>query len=116
MKNLIKKTKEKAVKLNRCVTAGFMSLMFMICSAVPASAVTINPNATTEGLVGGIIDVVLKVAFYIGFVLAAVGVFTFIFAFKDDNAESQSRGARLTVIGVVLIGLEVIIKLTGLVS
>lgn len=85
-------------------------------TTLPAYAVTINQNADTASVVGGILDVVFKVAMYMGFIIAGAGVFTFIMAFKDDNAESQSRGARLAVVGAILIGLKAVVQLTGLIS
>lgn len=85
--------------------------------SLPVSAATqINPNATTESVIGGILDVIFKIAFYIGIVIAVIGVVQFILAFKDDNAEQQSRGIRLAIVGTALIGIEVLIKLTGLVK
>lgn len=94
------------------ISAGIMGSL----TAMPALAVTINQNANTASVVGGILDVVFKVAMYMGFIIAGAGIFTFIMAFKDDNAESQSRGARLAVVGAILIGLKAVVQLTGLIS
>lgn len=99
---------------------GVSSAMTMaMITAIPASAAPatqINPNATTENVIGGILDVIFKIAFYIGIVLAVIGVVQFILAFKDDNAEQQARGVRLAIIGTALIGIKVLIGLTGLIQ
>ena len=101
------------------IVAIIAMLVFVVATfALPAFAegVTINTGMTTEGLVGGIIDFVCTAAMYIGFVIAAAGIFMFIMAYKDDNAESQSRGARMAVVGALLIGLKPLLKLTGLIK
>lgn len=121
MKNLWKPTREKidsflrkAEKATWGVGTGLMTIFGL---AMPASAgTTINTGATTETVIGGILDVVFKVAMYMGIVIAVIGVVSFILAFKDDNAESQSRGIRLAIVGTALIGMKTLIKLTGLIN
>jgi Na+/melibiose symporter-like transporter len=106
-------------RLKRLV-AGLMTFAIMVCSfAVTVfadDAVKIKTNITTEGLVGGIVGFVIKAAFYIGIVVLATGIFMFVFAYKDDNAESQSRGARFAVVGALLVGLRVLLQLVGIIE
>ena len=109
-RNCFRKAKRFFVATNAALIMGSATKMPVF------AATTINTGADTDKLVGGILDVVFQVAMYMGFVIAAAGVFTFIMAFKDDNAESQSRGARLAVVGAILIGLKAIVSLTGLIS
>lgn len=105
-------SKVKKFFVTACATVSTASLM-----SVPVSAATtIKTNVDTKTVVGGILDVVFQVAMYMGFIIAAAGIFTFIMAFKDDNAEAQSRGARLAVVGAILIGLKAVVKLTGLIA
>lgn len=100
-----------------CVGASAAATM-AVMTAQPAFATgtKINPNATTDTVIGGILDVIFKIAFYIGIVIAIIGVVSFILAFKDDNAESQSRGVRLAVVGTALIGIKFLVGLTGLIQ
>lgn len=116
MKKVAEITRKGFGKAKKFLVSTGAALTVAAATAIPTSAVTINENATTASVVGGILDVVFKVAMYMGFIIAAAGVFTFIMAFKDDNAESQSRGARLAVVGAILIGLRAIVKLTGLIN
>lgn len=39
-----------------------------------------------------------------------------IMAYKDDNSEQQTRGVRVAVVGAALMGLQALLRLTGLVS
>lgn len=116
--NPIEKRKQtlRMNKIMKTISVCAVAMLILAAMTSPAFAVSINTKLTTEGLVGGIIDFVIKVAFYVGFVITAAGIFMFVMAYKDDNSESQSRAARMAVVGAILIGLETILKLTGLVS
>lgn len=117
MKKFVNFTKNNWQKGKKFLLGVGSVVSMALVTAVPASAATtINPNATTESVIGGILDVIFKIAFYIGIVIAVIGVVSFILAFKDDNAEQQSRGIRLAVVGTALIGIQVLIKLTGLIN
>lgn len=117
MKNLKQTAKNGYGKAKKFFVATNAALVMSSLTTMPISAATkINEDADTASVVGGILDVVFQVAMYMGFIIAGAGVFTFIMAFKDDNAESQSRSARLAVVGAILIGLKAVVKLTGLVS
>lgn len=108
--NGIGKAKRLCFGFGAAMTAGIMT-------TAPVSAATkINKNATTESVVGGILDVVFQIAFWLGAVIAVIGVISFIMAFKDDNAEQQSRGIRLALVGTALIGIKLLIQMTGLIS
>lgn len=120
MKNFLKPAKEKFEaglrKAERAVWTTGAGAMAALGMSTPASATVINPDADTETVIGGIMDVVFQVAFYMGLVIAVIGVVSFIMAFKDDNAESQSRGIRLAIVGTALIGIETLVKMTGLIQ
>lgn len=120
MKNFLKPAREKFEaglrKVERAKVVAGASVATMLGFTVPASATQINPNATTEGVVGGILDVIFQVAFYFGIGIAAIGVVSFLFAYKDDNAESQSRGLRMALVGTALIGIKGLIRMTGLIQ
>lgn len=123
MKKIISKVKEikdKAVTwISRAkgkISASILGLSTMAMSLTASAATSINTGLDTEQLVGGIIDFICKVAFYMGFVVVATGVFMLVFAYKDDNAEGQSRAVRVAVVGAILIGLTSILKLTGIIN
>lgn len=63
----------------------------------------------------GVINIIFEVAKYVGIVLAVSGIFQLILAYKDDNADGQSRAVRLVVVALVLLGLKTLVKLTGLI-
>lgn len=117
MKKLLGLTNRGLSKTKRafaCVSSVFSLALYTV---MPASAATsINDKATTASVVGGILDVVFNIALYLGIVIAVIGIVSFIIAFKDDNAESQSRGIRLAIVGTALIGIKVLIKMTGLIK
>lgn len=106
---------KKAGKITKAFGVIGTAVVMTFMTSLPAYAVTINQNLTTEKLIGGIIDFIIKVAFYMGFVIVAAGIFMLILAFKDENAEGQSRAARFCVVGAIMIGLKLILLLTGLV-
>lgn len=119
--SLIKTSKQnKSLRLVQRVekwTVGIGAAMFtLLATALPASAVTIKDDLTTESMIGGIIGLILEVAKWMGYVVIAAGIFMFIFAYKDDNAEAQSRAARFAVIGALLLGLGPILELVGLIK
>ena len=64
---------------------------------------TINTNLDLDSLFGGIVDIIIKIAMYVGIALAVGGVFSLVLAYKDENAEGQSRAVRIIVVGGALI-------------
>lgn len=71
---------------------------------------TINPNLDLDTLFGGVVDMIIKIAFYVGAVLAVGGIFSLLLAYKDENADAQAKAVRIIVIGGVLVGLQVFLK------
>lgn len=117
MKKIVSFSKKHFEKAKKAIIGIGAAASMAFASALPASAATkINPNATTETVIGGILDVIFQIAFYIGVVIAIIGVVSFILAFKDDNAEQQTRGIRLAIVGTALIGIKLLIGLTGLIA
>lgn len=117
MKKIKQTAKNGYGKAKKFFAVTYATLIMASLTAMPAAAATtIKKNVDTATVVGGILDVIFDVAMYMGFIIAGAGIFTFIMAFKDDNAESQSRGARLAVVGAILLGLKTIVSLTGLIQ
>ena len=77
---------------------------------------TINTNLDLDSLFGGIVDIIIKIAMYVGIALAVGGVFSLVLAYKDENAEGQSRAVRIIVVGGALIGLRVLLQTAGLIN
>lgn len=77
---------------------------------------TINTNLDLDSLFGGIVDIIIKIGMYVGIALAVGGVFSLVLAYKDENAEGQSRAVRIIVVGGALIGLRVLLQTAGLIN
>ena len=91
-----------------------MLTTYMTKAMVLASSV--NMNLSTDQLIGSIVDFICNVAMYIGIVIVVTGIFSIVLAYKDDNAEGQSRAIRLAVVGGVLVGLKPLLKVIGIIS
>lgn len=116
MKKLFTRIKPSFQKMKKAAMAGGATAAMAMVMAQPAAAANINPNATTESVIGGILDVIFQICLYLGIVIAVIGVVSFLMSFKDDNAEQQSRGIRLALVGTALIGIRVLISMTGLIQ
>lgn len=118
MRKILGFTKSVCQKAKKTVVGVVSMATLAMVTAMPASAASIkvNANATTAGVVGGILDVIFQIMMYLGIVLAVLGVGQFLYAYKDQNSEAQGNGIRLALIGAALIGLKALIKATGLIS
>jgi hypothetical protein len=76
----------------------------------------IDENMSAMDLIGKIIDTICSIGFFIGIVMVAIGIFMLVFAYKDDNTENISRGARMAIIGALLTGLKFLLKATGFIE
>lgn len=85
-------------------------------TASPTLCATIKSDLDMDKLFGSMVDIVLKIAFYCGALIAIGGVFSLIMAYKDDNADGQTRAIRLIVVGCVLVGLEQVLKMVGIIG
>ena len=77
---------------------------------------TVNTEINTDVLVGGIMDVLITVAKYSGIVMLAIGVIQFLFAYKDENADAQTKAVRLMIVGGCLVGVRVFLQVVGIIS
>ena len=112
MRNFLQKISSKGKLL---YATGMTALM---CNPMVLTfcATNVNEGATPENVLGGVLDIVFKIAFWVGAVLGVSGVFQLVLAYKDDNADGQSRAVRLVVVALLLIGLRALVELTGLIS
>ena len=76
----------------------------------------IKTDISLDTIFGGVIDVIIKLALYVGILMAAGGIFSLVLAYKDENAEAQTRSARYIVVGVFLIGLRLLLQTVGLIG
>lgn len=100
----------------RKLCAWMLSIYTTLMVTAPTLCVTIKKGATMENLFGGMADIIIQIAFYVGALLGIGGVFSLILAYKDDNSEGQSRAIRLLVIAGVLMGLEMFLRTVGIIS
>lgn len=77
---------------------------------------TINADLDLDTLFGGIIDMIIKIGFYVGVILAVGGVFSLILAYKDDRTDEQAKAIRAIVVGGVLIGLRIFLQMAGIIQ
>lgn len=112
------KAKEVMSAPFRMVSAAMFSCMTALMSVAPTlcESVTINKSLDLDSLAGGMIGLIIKLAFYVGLVMAGGGVFSWLLAMKDDNSEGQSRGIRLIFIGGALMGLRLLLQLAGIIK
>lgn len=108
MHNAIEKVRTKGKKL------WLSASLFAMTLAMPTTYCSSAPS--TDTVMKGVIEIIFEVAKYVGIVLAVSGIFQLILAYKDDNADGQSRAVRLVVVALVLLGLKTLVKMTGLVS
>ena len=99
----------------------FMTLMLSLYSTAlvtaPTLCVKLAPSGVNmDALFGSLADIIIKLAFYVGILITVGAIFSLIFAYKDDNAEGQSRAVRLIVVGVMLVGFETVLRLAGIIQ
>lgn len=90
-------------------------------SALACSSMLIAPtlcgigtNLDMDSLFQSMAGVIIKIAFYVGALITVGGVFSLIVAYKDDNADGQTRAVRLIVVGIVLVGFEQMLQTVGI--
>lgn len=77
---------------------------------------TINTTLDLDQLLGGIVSIILRIAMYVGIILAVGGVFSLLLAYKDDNSDAQAKAIRVIVVGGALIGMRALLFLAGIIS
>src|SRR5699024_1343203 len=82
----------------------------------PVFLTTINANKSLDMLFGGVADIIIQIAFYIGAVLIIGGILSLLLAYKDENADAQSRAVRLIVIGGALVGFRPVREMAGFIG
>lgn len=93
-----------------------MNLALLQLGYNPISLTTINANMNLDMLFGGVADIIIQIAFYIGAVLIIGGILSLLLAYKDENADAQSRAVRLIVIGGALVGFRPLLEMAGIIG
>lgn len=100
----------------RMLSALLLSTAIVPMVMMPTLCTRIDTNLDLDALGGGVIDLICKIALYVGVIMAAGGVFSLILAYKDDNADGQSRAIRVVVVGAALIGLRMLLGVVGIIK
>ncbi len=85
-------------------------------TAATVLSTTVNATIDMDTLFGGIVDIIIKMASYIGMILVIGGIFQLILAYKDDNADAQSKAIRYIVVGASLMGLRLFLTMSGIIN
>lgn len=84
-------------------TIGLMHMAPTLCSNA-------QQNQTMEGIMTKLLDIIFTIARYVGIVIVAIGIFNFVLAMKDENADGQSRGIKFVVVGIALVALKALMN------
>lgn len=77
---------------------------------------SVNTDVDENTAIAGMANVFVKVAKYVGIVLIFGGIIGIVEAQMSDNPERKSTAAKALGVGVLLVGAEMVLKATGLVS
>jgi len=99
-------------KFNALMLGLFTTMMVM----QPTLCISFKSNLSMDSLMNGMGGLVIQIARYIGMFIILSGVLQLLLAYKDDNAEGQTRAIRLCVIGIALVGFEPLLRTVGIIS
>ena len=85
---------------------GLSSVSPTFCTSSSTSSATNNMNA----LFSSMVNIICDIAFYIGAIIVVSGIFNWVLAQKDENADGQSRAIKFIVVGFVLVSLKFIVS------
>lgn len=77
---------------------------------------SVNTDIDENSAMAGTANVFVKVARYVGFALFIGGIIGIIEAQLTDNPDRKSMAAKAMGVGVLLIGVEMVLRATGFVS
>ena len=81
--------------------AGMMSVSPVFCLS--------GNTGTMNALFSSMVNIVCNIAFYVGAIIIVSGIFNWVLAQKDENADGQSRAIKFIVCGFALVSLKVIV-------
>ncbi len=116
--NLLDKAQRYVTKVRNGIINAMVGIFTVAAMAVPVSAsgTTVNANLNMENLFGGIVDIIIKMAFYIGISIAIGGVVALFLAYQNDNADKQANAIRSIVVGACLTSLRIFLQMAGIID
>ena len=93
----------------------YASIVGFMYSVAPTFCTT---NSKMNGLFNNMVDIICTIALYVGAIIIVSGIFNWVLAQKDENADGQSRAIKFIVCGFVLVALKAVVNpvLSGLLS
>jgi len=85
------------------------AVIAFMCSVSPAFCQSGN-TGSMNALFKSMVNIVCDIAFYVGAIIIVSGVFNWVLAQKDENADGQSRAIKFIVCGFALVSLKVIVN------
>lgn len=98
------------------IAKGELMLTSMMIQFLSGPSTQINPNIDLNALFGGVMDIIIQIAFYVGVVMVGGGVFNLLVAYKDEDGNAQTKAVRYLVVGGTLIGLPALLQMTGIIQ
>jgi uncharacterized membrane protein HdeD (DUF308 family) len=75
-----------------------------------STSVALAADPTPDGIIGAILNVIFKIAGYIGILLLVWGIVVLVLAIRNEDADSKSRAVLFIVVAIVLICLGAVFK------
>ena len=92
----------------RFMASIYAALITGMMSVSPVYCLSGN-TGTMNALFNSMVDIICNIAFYVGAIVIVGGVFNWVMAQKDENADGQSRAIKFIVCGFALVSLKVIV-------
>ena len=90
--------------------------MIAAYAAIVAGMASVSPTLCSNNrnymgtLFNQMVDIVCNIAFYVGAIIIVGGIFNWVLAQKDENADGQSRSIKFIVCGFALTSLKFIVS------
>lgn len=105
-----------SLKIKRKIVALLSPILILISPYVAYADISgVNLDVDEKSAFTGMINVVIKIAKYVGITLLIVGIIAFIEAQQSENHERKITAIKTLAVGVILVGIEYLLKTTGLV-
>ncbi len=82
-----------------------MAMYFGAATVIMSTSPTLCAT-NLDGLVSSLLDFIFNLARIVGIIIAVNGVFNWVLANKDENADGQARGIKFVVCGLALVFLK----------
>lgn len=92
----------------RLFIAAYASLVAGMAAMTPTLCA--QTGVAMDALFDKMVDIVCQIAFYVGAIIIVGGIFNWVLAQKDENADGQSRAIKFIVCGFALVGLKILVQ------